>query len=254
LPEDRSPRRRPKTKRQEIQLPTGTLWRIVVAALPLLFVAVGSYFLLRSSLLTVQHVQVVGTETLDNQSLIEIAGLSGRSMIDLPEDELRSRLLEVPQVKSVTVSRHWPQTVVLKIHERQPVAIWSVSGRDYMVDSEGVVLASGGARGPVPRIVEPQTDRVMGPGDRVHPDAIAFARKIYEQSPKFLNQSVKELEYRAGVGVTAVFSNDMRVTFGDERAYDYKVAVLSKLLDQLAAKKYAPRAVDLRFGERVTYE
>ncbi len=46
----------------------------------------------------------------------------------------------------------------------------------------------------------------------------------------------------------------MRVTFGDERSYDYKVAVLSKLLDQLAAKKYTPHAVDLRFGERVTYE
>jgi hypothetical protein len=94
----------------------------------------------------------------------------------------------------------------------------------------------------------------MAPGDRVHPDAIAFARKIFDQSPLFLNQSVRELEYHAGVGVTAIFSNGMRVTFGDERAYDYKVAVLSKLLDQLSARRFTPRAVDLRFGERVTYE
>jgi cell division protein FtsQ len=123
LPKDRSPRRRPKTKRQEIRLPTGAAWRIVVAALPLLLVAVGTFFLLRSSVLTVKHVQVRGTETLDNQSLIDIAGLKGRSMIDLPESQMRSRLMEVPQVKSVKVSRSWPQTVVLKIEEREAAAI-----------------------------------------------------------------------------------------------------------------------------------
>ena len=66
---------------------------------------------------------------------------------------------------------------------------------------------------------------------------------------------MQQLEYRPDIGVTAVFQNGMRVTFGDERAYDYKVAVLSNLLDQLASNKQRPpRSVDLRFGERVTYD
>ena len=87
-----------------------------------------------------------------------------------------------------------------------------------------------------------------------HPDAIALARRIFQESPRFLGEGVFELEYRPDVGVTAVFENGMRVTFGDERAYEYKIAVLANLLDQLAATRYTPRAVDLRFGERVTYE
>ena len=41
------------------------------------------------------------------------------------------------------------------------------------------------------------------------------------------------LEYRAGIGVTVVFHDGMRVTFGDERSYEYKIAVLSELLDKL---------------------
>jgi cell division protein FtsQ len=227
---------------------------LLIAALPLFFVAVGTYFLLRSSLLNVQQVHIRGTETLDNASLVEIAGLKGASMIDLPQDEVRSRLLEIPQIKSVSIDRSWPNTVNLDIEERQPVAYWAVGGRDFVVDAEGVVLAASAPRGTVPRITESDASRVMGPGDRVHPDAIALARRIYNESPRFLNQSVRELEYRAGIGVTAVFTNGMRVTFGDERAYEYKVAVLSKLLDQLSAKNFTPRAVDLRFGERVTYE
>jgi hypothetical protein len=74
------------------------------------------------------------------------------------------------------------------------------------------------------------------------------------ESPRFLGQSIRDMEYQAAVGVTAIFDDGMRVTFGDERSYEYKVAVLAKLLDQLAVEKYTPRAVDLRFGERVTYE
>jgi hypothetical protein len=47
----------------------------------------------------------------------------------------------------------------------------------------------------------------------------------------------------------------MRVTFGDERSYDYKMAVLTALLDKLTAQGAAtPHTVDLRFGERVTYD
>jgi hypothetical protein len=89
----------------------------------------------------------------------------------------------------------------------------------------------------------------------VHPDAIALAMRIFKESPAFLGQRVQKLEYRPDIGVTAVFPNNMRVTFGDERAYEYKVAVLNALLDQLAAaKQRPPRTVDLRFGERVTYD
>ena len=257
MSKDRSPRRRPKAKRITDQH-SGTprnYWRLFLLAVSLPLVAVVTYAALRSPWLTVQDVRITGAPTLDSASLKELSGLTGRSMLDLPLEEARASLLAVPQVKSVDFSRDWlGRTVTLNVRERVPAAFWSVGGRDFVVDAEGYVLAAGAPSGPAPRIVEPDNNRVMGPGDRVHPDAIAFAQRIFEESPKFLNQSVKELEYRSGVGVTAVFSNGMRVTFGDDRAYDYKVAVLSRLLEQLSAKKQIPRAVDLRFGERVTYE
>jgi hypothetical protein len=88
----------------------------------------------------------------------------------------------------------------------------------------------------------------------VHPDAIALAQRIFKESPRFLGEDVELLEYRAEVGVTAVFHDGMRVTFGDERSYEYKVAVLAELLDQLSLQGKTPEVVDLRFGARVTYE
>jgi len=232
----------------------GLRLRWLVAIIPIFFVAAGTYALLHSTMLTVQQVRVTGTESLDQASLIEIAGLEGHSMLRLPLADARDKLQAIPQVKSVSFSRDWPHGVTIKVQERQPAAFWSVGGRDYVVDDDGFVLAGGAPSVAAPRIVEVDSDRTMSAGDRVHPDAIALAKRIFKESPRFLGQSVGLLEYRPEVGVTAVFQGGMRVTFGDERSYEYKVAVLAELLDNLSAKGKTPKAVDLRFGERVTYE
>lgn len=255
MSESRSPRRRPeqKIRRAEPARSRGR-WRLLLAVVSISLVALGAFLILRSPWLSAQQVSVQGAATLDEAFLIEISGLQGASMLSLPIDAARGRLLELPQVRSVSISRDWPRGVTIRVEEREPAAFWSVGGRDYVVDADGFVLAAGAPSGPAPRIVEPDSNRVMGPGDRVHPDAVALAARIFKESPRVLGQSVDRLEYAGGIGVTAVFGNGTRVTFGDERAYDYKVAVLSKLLDQLQARAIKPRAVDLRFGERVTYE
>lgn len=201
-----------------------------------------------------QKVRVTNTHNLDAKSLAALSGLDGASIIDLPLDRARRQLLSVPEVRDVSFMRRWPSTVVIQVQERLPFALWSVNGRDYAVDEEGFVLSSGAPSGPSPRVIEPGSTRILGPGDRVHPDALALAGRIFRESPVFLGQSVKELEYKVDFGLTAVFASGMRVTFGDERSYDYKVAVLNSLLNQLSAKGITPRNVDLRFGERVTYD
>jgi cell division protein FtsQ len=228
--------------------------RWLVALLPIVLAAVGTYALLNSSLLEVQQVRVEGTQSLDQASLIELSGLQGASMLSLPLDDARAQLLAIPQVRSVSFSRNWPDGVTIKVDERQPAAFWSVGGHDYAVDEEGVVLGGGAPSGPAPRIVEVGDTQTLSAGDRVHPDAIALAKRIFKESPRFLGESVESLEYRPEVGITVVFHGGMRVTFGDERSYEYKVAVLAELLDNLSRQGKAPKTVDLRFGERVTYE
>ena len=256
MPEDRTPRRRTEaTQPTQTHRKPASWLRWFLLAVPIVLVAVGTYGLLQSPLFKVQEVKVVGALTLDEREVSAITGLKGQSMLRLPLDAAYRHVLSLPQVKSVSLERQWPNTVTLQITEREPAALWSVGGRDYAVAADGTVLAGGAPSYPAPHIVETNSNRVMGLGDRVHPDAIALAQRVFKESPSFLGQGVQQLEYRPDIGVTAVFQNGLRVTFGDERAYEYKVAVLSQLLDQLAAaKQRPPRSVDLRFGERVTYD
>ncbi len=255
MPRSRSPRRRPEKTTTSNKLASKTRrfrWPLVLATLGILIVGGTTYAALRLPWLTVSDVQVEGAYSLDPASIAQMSGLQGKSMLRLPLSTVRSDLLAIPQIKSVTFSRHWPTTVVVHIDERQPWGFWSVGGRDYPVDIDGVVLDGGAPSSASVRIVE-AGDRIMGPGDRVDPDAIALADRIFRESPQFLGKSVQEVRYQAGIGLTVVFSGGLQATFGDDRSYDYKVAVLTTLLGRLKNQGITPHAVDLRFGERVTY-
>jgi cell division protein FtsQ len=192
----------------------------MLALFPVAVVAGVAYAAIQSPLLTAQSFSVKGADTLDRQAVVEISGLKGKSLLDLPVGDAQARLMEIPQVKSVSISKTFPQKVTITVQERQPAAFWSVNNHDYVVDADGYVLNSGVPDGPAPRIVEPDSTRIMGPGDRVHPDAVALALRLQEESPHILNQSLATIEYHQDVGVSAVFANGMRVTFGDERSYD----------------------------------
>ena len=183
MPEDRSPRRRPqrRTKQKPQTLAVRGRWRFVLLLLPLALAGLGTYSLLHSPYLEVHAVRVAGTDSLDRAAVADLTGLKHKSMLDLPLDEARGRLLAVPQVRSVKFSRHWPNTVIVRIEERQPAAFWSVGGIDYPVDQDGIVLEAGAPSGPAPRIVENANrtmvalSRILIPlfyttGDRFHHD------------------------------------------------------------------------------------
>jgi cell division protein FtsQ len=72
----------------------------------------------------------------------------GRSIFAVPLDERRRRLLAVDWVEDATVSRIWPNRLLVRITERQPVAFVSLplhgpsgsAARFLLVDAQGVLL------------------------------------------------------------------------------------------------------------------
>jgi cell division protein FtsQ len=76
------------------------------------------------------------------------AGDYGRSIFAVPLDERRRRLLAIDWVEDAAVSRVWPNHLLVRITERQPVAFVSLplhggsgsAARFLLVDAEGVLL------------------------------------------------------------------------------------------------------------------
>jgi cell division protein FtsQ len=108
--------------------------------------------------LQVAKVEVHGTEHMDelpvyNQAIKQV----DHSMIDLDLVGLRAEIMKLGWVEDARVSRRLPDTLVVDIVERRPVAIWQHDGKLNLIDAQGVML-----NGVEPRSM-PHLPLVVGP-------------------------------------------------------------------------------------------
>jgi cell division protein FtsQ len=68
------------------------------------------------------------------------AGDFDHSIFSVPLAERRRRLLAVDWVEDATVSRVWPDRLVIRIRERQPVAFVSMRSGPLLIDAQGILL------------------------------------------------------------------------------------------------------------------
>lgn len=106
----------------------------------------------------VDKVEVHGVERMDEMDVYNVAlGQVDRSMVMLDLGQVRQDLMQLGWVKDARVSRRLPDTLVVDIVERQPVAVWQHEGRLALVDVTGAVLQQ------VDRSAMPDLPLVVGP-------------------------------------------------------------------------------------------
>ena len=79
--------------------------------------------------------------------------------LDLPH--VRAEMLKLGWVKDARISRRLPDTLVVDIVERDPVAVWQHDGQLHLIDVSGVVLqtVSASAMPDLPLVVGPNANR-----------------------------------------------------------------------------------------------
>jgi cell division protein FtsQ len=115
--------------------------------------------------LQVAKVEVHGAQRMNERAVYDLAVAErDRSMLALDLTGLRARLQTLKWVKEARVTRRLPDTLVVDIVERKPVAVWQhdcrlelAQCRFDLIDAEGVDLA------PVDPQAMPAMPLVMGP-------------------------------------------------------------------------------------------
>lgn len=227
--------------------------RLGLLALVAALVAAG-WWLYQSPWLRIQEVTVEGTRLLDPEYLVGAADLRGDSVLFPDTSGARQRLEDVPMLKSVTFEREWPRGMRIIVKERRPWGFWEARNRRYVIDEDGVVLERVLPDEGAPVIRQLDAVDTLQAGDRVDSDAVTLARQIAEAAPQALGLTLDTVEYRERDGLTAVFAEGLRVTFGDGRDFDYKMAALQALLERTRQEGVEVRNVDLRFGERIAFQ
>ncbi len=223
-------------------------------------IVAGAWWAYHSPWLTVQKVTVNGTATLTQEQVRAAAGLDGRSAFALDIDGARARVAALPKVRNVSVVKHGWNAVTIDVEERTAWGSWQINGVNVPIDVDGYVLDGPPAPAGSPVIVEIAPQRVVNTGDRLDPGAVQLASRLVRESNTAFGRTVMALVYRQSSGLTAVLSGSetddrpLWVTFGDSRDYDYKIAALYVLIEQAGQSDLSLNAVDLRFGDRLTFQ
>ncbi|WP_324277414.1 cell division protein FtsQ/DivIB [Blastococcus brunescens] len=115
--------------------------RLVQLVAALAAVAAVAWLLLAGPVLAVRDVRVDGLVTLPAEQVQEAAGIGdGTPLLRVDVEAAEARVGRLPQVSAVEVTRNWPDSVVITVVERVPVAIVGQPGRRSLVDADGVLF------------------------------------------------------------------------------------------------------------------
>src|SRR5680860_603901 len=204
-------------------------WRRILAIVLVAAAAAGSVWLmLFSSVLAVADVSVDGNEVLDPQQVRRAAAVpTGEPLATVDLDAIAARIEALPPVKSVDVSRAWPDRVRIAIRERDAVAVLERDGAVRGVDDEGVLFRS------YPSV--PNGLPVVRMGAGTESDALAEATTVVGVLPRNLATMVDFVEVDTIDTISLRLRSGPTIFWGSADDSANKAKVIAVLLKQEAS-------------------
>ena len=93
--------------------------------------------------LVVREVYLAGRRNAPRQQIRAVLGIDdGQAMLAFDPHAAKRRLEEISWIRTAIVERKLPDTLYIRIVERQPFALWQNKGSFHLIDRDGVVIAS----------------------------------------------------------------------------------------------------------------
>ncbi|MCC0047692.1 MAG: cell division protein FtsQ/DivIB [Tepidamorphaceae bacterium] len=91
--------------------------------------------------LRITSVEISGNKVIDNEAILDTAGLTpGGSLLGIDANRARQRLEALPWIASARVQKLFPDTLAVDVVEREPFAVWQHDGEFHVIDRTGIKL------------------------------------------------------------------------------------------------------------------
>jgi cell division protein FtsQ len=197
-----------------------------VALLSVLTVLTLLYLVFFTSLLGVRSVEVEGARTVPTDQILAAAQVPDRQpMMLVDTDGVAERVMKLPGVESVDVSRSWPSTIEISLTERTPAGYFSKDGAVHLVDSSGLDYKQVQNKPEkLPELALPN----VAPDDPVTKSVMAVLAAL----PQGLKDQLATIRAQTPGGVELTLTNGKIVRWGSAADSDRKMRVLTVLLSR----------------------
>lgn len=194
------------------------LWILFVLA------GAGYWFIFHSQYFIATTVKVQGNQRVAAEQISAIAAVAlNQPLIKLPSEDISTVISTIAEVKSVSVERGWPHTVLITVTERQPIAVANDGTQLVLVDDAGIA-----ASGAIPEVPKGMLVVAGAPSTTAMQAAVAVIAGL----PK--DWKVTGIDAPTQDSVTVHLDGGINVTFGSGADIDQKVKVAAALM----ANKY----------------
>lgn len=205
-----------------------TLRYVAIAVLLVVLVGGSLYAVYFSAALSVREIDVVGARTISATDVETAAAVpTGGPLATVDLDAIEFRVRSLKAVRSVEVTRKWPDGVLITIQEREPVAVVRLGSDLQGVDVEGVPFRSY-KRAPsgLPRIDTPTGTAATDE------EALREAVTVIAALPREVSVLVDHLLLTSVDEIDLVLRDQRVVHWGSSDSSDDKADVLLALLAQ----------------------
>jgi len=214
----RSRRQTPPVRRASAGISAARVAAVVVA----LATVAAFYGVVASPAFVLQRLDLAGARFTGREVVERAAGLAASpapNAFTLDTEAVRAQLRALPAVIDVDVEVALPDLLRVRLVEREPVLVWQVGGRSFMVSADGVVLAeTAQPAADLPVFADERTGHpAPAPGGTLDETDLAAARRLGSLTPELAGTKADALVFRItdteGFVVTALHK-PWRAIFG----------------------------------------
>jgi cell division protein FtsQ len=200
-------------------------WKVSFFALAVAgAVAILTWVVLGPKLLVVRSVEVTGTHLVPRSEVLARAAIpDGQPLARVNTSAAAHRIDAITQIQAVTVSRNWPDQIVITVTERKAVLAIPDGSIFYLVDPTGVAVQQV-SRPPV------GMPRLVAYGKLLHNPAVTAAASVLISLPSSLAREVKSLTVPTPDAVTLHLADGVAVDWGVSGLTAQKARVLAILM------------------------
>lgn len=186
-------------------------------------------------MLSISKIEVVGVNRVDAEEIIKrLNPVIGVSLTTVSEEQVTSMLEEFALIDTVALESRPPNTLLVRIQERQPIAIVRTSGKDFLYDAAGIQIAEATEKDSLPML--------KGVGNPSGSKKFETCIKILLEMPSTLFEELQTVELSGSSAVLRVRNYDFDVFWGDSSQAALKAEVLNSILESLDSD---PKLVDV---------
>ncbi|MBF0567029.1 MAG: FtsQ-type POTRA domain-containing protein [Nitrospirae bacterium] len=233
-----------KTAKMEFirRLPLKSISIILSVVLSILAIISAGFAIEKTDFLKVKNLTIEGNNHLKNMEILKLLNVNGKNLITLDEELLSRRLQASPWTKSVILRKELPGTLIIKIKEKDPVAILKKGNDEYYLDTMGTLLDKTGSNALILPVITLDTSNkeVM---DEALKLSIALIKNEQTRGRMVEIKGTKPEDLAIRINSTLVL-----IGFGE---YEQKIASYLSLKDEIAKRNMPVEYIDVRFANRL---